>query len=157
MALDRMQKIRAKAGVMFKFASIYDRLKEFQLGEFIHCRITRTVCEVVILKGATESAIKTVGWILNHCVGTLHANIPRHGDNSALTHIANIKDDTKSQEIANAMRRNINTNNMPMHFVMASKFNLMLTPLMVNVSKLTLARVERGYKTPAQEYSTMVI
>ena len=109
------------------------------------------------MKGATESAIKTIGWVLNHCVGTMHVNIPRHGDNSALTHILNIKTITKSIEVANAMRRHLDTNKMPIHFVMASKFNLMLTPIMVNASKLTLARIERGYKTPSKDYSQMVV
>ena len=94
---------------------------------------------------------------MNHCIGTLHANVPRNGDNSALHHILNITKSSKSRDIASAITRQLDPNKMPQHFVLATKHNMIISPLMANVSKVTLARIEQGYKLPNKEYGDMIL
>ena len=71
----------------------------FNIDKLIYVRIYKHLIEIVLLKGVNESQVKTVAWILNHTIGTLHVNTPMPDDSAKLKHILNITNETESNNI----------------------------------------------------------
>jgi hypothetical protein len=119
---------------LFKYAYHGDVLRDFNLNGFIYVRITKSLIEAVFLKGVNEFEINCLAYIFNHIVGQFFVNTPTAIDNTKLTHIGSVRNDTKQKAIFQMMTRNINRQSFPMHFVLNAKFNINSSKLLHKVA-----------------------
>ena len=109
------------------------------------------------MKGVEEPSIKTVAWVLNHLVGTLHVNTPLPEDSAKLKHICNVEPDTKSMEIFKSMLKYVDHRMFPIHFLLACKNATMGSTVVPSTNSLTIARIYKAFKSVNKSYSEMVL
>ena len=148
---------KPKHGPLFKYGSVYDILKEFNINEKIYVRVYKQGVETVFLKGVQEASIKTVAWILNHLIGTLFVNTPTPEDTSKLRHIFNVTEKSVSMDIMKAMLKHLDTTTFPLHYYLATKNAVMGSALLPNTNDLTVARVYKAFQGQNKEYQEMVL
>ena len=144
-------------GPLFKYGSVYDILKEFDINRKIFVRIYKNLVEVVVLKGVKEPELKVVAWILNHLIGTFFVNTPTPQDTAALKHIKNVTKETKSVEILKCMMKYLDDRFYPIHFVLATKHNMLGQPINAMVNSMTIGRLYKAYHNEGKRYDHMIL
>ena len=130
------------AQILFKYAHEVDCISEYDIEKTIFVRVCTSIIEVVVTSHVREWHLNVAGYFLNHCVGELLVNNPTEKDTSALRHILNIINDTKSKDVSQAMKKNIDESRYPIHFVLNAKFNVKYSSLAHKVaSKHTIRRI----------------
>ena len=123
----------------------------------IFVRIYKNLVEVVVLKGVKEAELKVVAWILNHLIGTFFVNTPTPSDTSALKHIKNVTKETKSMEILKCIQRYLDDRFYPIHFVLATKHNMMGQPVNAMTNSMTIGRLYKVYYNEGKTYDQIVL
>ena len=128
--------------VLFKYAHEVDMISEFNIEHTIFFRVCTGIVEMIVFDKARDWHLNIAGYFLNHVVGELLVNHPTQTDTAALRHIFNITNDSKSKEVGQALVRNIDESNFPIHFVCNAKFNVKYSALAhKTASKHTIRRI----------------
>jgi len=121
-------------GVLFKYVHAPDTLKDFDIQKSIYLRVALNMIECVVLRGVKPWELRVLGYMLNHVVGPILANLPTPDDNSKLRHIGDVTNKSSSKDVYEIIAKNIDENAYPMHFVISARFNVRHSPLMMKIS-----------------------
>jgi len=121
-------------GVLFKYVHAPDTLKDFDIQKSIYVRVALNMIECVVLRGVKPWELRVLGYMLNHVVGPILANLPTPDDNSKLRHIGDVTNKSSSKDVYEIIAKNIDENAYPMHFVISARFNVRHSPLMMKIS-----------------------
>jgi len=136
-----------EASVLYKFAHSVDLIREYNIKKHIFCRTCTNIMEMVVLQGVKEWELHVMGYFANHVVGPLLVNIPTEGDPTRLRHVINITNDTTSKEVYQALAKNLNETQYPIHFVISARFNVKFSNLTHKIaSDYTIARIVKSFK-----------
>ena len=131
-----------KASVLFKYVHEVDAITDYNIEHTIFVRVGTTMVEMIVFDKAREWHLHVAGYFLAHCVGELLVNNPTQSDTSALRHIFNITNDSKSKDVGQALKKNIDERNFPIHFVLNAKFNVKYSSLAhKTASRHTIRRI----------------
>ena len=135
------------ANILFKYTHEVDAITDYNIEHVIFVRVCSGAVEVVVTEQAREWHLGVMGYFLAHVVGELLVNHPTQTDSAALRHILNIVDDTASKEVAQALKKNIDENMYPNHFLCHAKFNVKYSALAhKTASKHTIRRIVQAMR-----------
>ena len=133
--------------VLYKYASEYDVIREYNIQKQIFVRTCSNVVEMVVLETVKEWELRVAAYFANHVVGPLLVNVPTPEDPTRLRHITDITNDTTSKQVYEAMAKNIDQSRFPIHFVISARFNVKFSNLTHKVaSDHTIRRIINAYK-----------
>ena len=143
--MDQIQEVKKKGhGPLFKYAYIGDLITDLDIKKHIYIRVTKSLIECILLQGVRDFEVRVLAFLLNHVEGQLLVNTPLPEDSHKLKHILDVKKDTKTEDVARAIFKEIET--YPLHFVLYSDFNITGSAIMPKiVSKNTTARLLEAY------------
>ena len=143
-----LQKVKEEGpGPLFKFVYYTDILKDYDIDKQVYVRVARSMIESVVLDGSKQFHVKTLAFFMNHVEGQLFVNTPTETDYHKLKLVMAIKSDTKTDDVARQMFKNIDPKSFPIHFLLYSNWQVDESALMPKIASAgTTRRLVRAYK-----------